>query len=302
MNRRQFLSTSVAAGAYLSFPGSPVLFGAENSSPLPYDLVAVKNGEPGKMFDAAIEALNGMKTFVKKGHTVVLKPNIGWDVTPDRAGNTNPQLVKRVIEHCFNAGAKQVYVFDHTCDNWQRSYSHSGIEAAVRDAGGTLVPGNSENYYQSVEVPLGTNLRSAKEHELILEADVFINVPILKSHSSARMTAAMKNLMGNVWDRGEWHRNDLHQCIADFATFRKPDLNVIDAYNVMKQNGPRGVSVADVVTMKAQLVTTDIVTADAAAAKLFGLAPNEIRYITIASEKKTGRADLEHLAIKRITL
>jgi uncharacterized protein (DUF362 family) len=37
----------------------------------------------------------------------------------------------------------------------------------------------------------------------------------------------MKNLMGIVWDRGYWHRNDLHQCIADFATFRKPDLNIV---------------------------------------------------------------------------
>ena len=300
MDRRQFLTRSVTAtaGAYFGLQNYSSTFAA----PLPYDLVAVKNGEPSAMFDSGIDALGGMKTFVKKGQKVVIKPNIGWDVIPERAGNTHPQLVKRVIEHCYNAGAKEVFVFDHTCDNWQRSYKNSGIENAVKDAGGKIAPGNSEQYYHSISIPTGTNLQSAKEHELILESDVFINLPILKSHSSTQLTIAMKNLMGNVWDRGEWHRNDLHQCIADFATFRKPDLNIVDAYWVMKQNGPRGVSIDDVVALKAQLISTDIVAVDSAAAKLFGLEPKDIHYIKIAAEKKVGRMDLENLNIKRISL
>ncbi len=110
---------------------------------------------------------------------------------------------------------------------------------------------------------------------MILQSDVFINVPVLKSHGGARLTVAMKNLMGIVWDRGEWHANDLHQCIADFTSYRKPDLNVVDAYNVMMRHGPRGVSTADVVNLQSQLLSTDLVTADAVAAKLFGLEPSE---------------------------
>ncbi len=298
MNRRHFIQSTVTAGGYLALNQFTPLFSEQQ----PFDLVAVKGGEPAPMFDEAIKALGGMKTFVKKGQTVVIKPNIGWDVTPERAGNTNPQLVNRIIKHCFNAGAKEVYVFDHTCDNWQRCYKNSGIEAAVKDAGGKIAPAHTESYYQTVSIPAGKNLRTAKEHELILSSDIFINVPILKSHSSTKLTIAMKNLMGNVWNRGEWHGNDLHQCIADFATFRKPDLNIVDAYYVMKQNGPRGVSVEDVVTMKAQLISTDIVAVDAAAAKLFGLQPDDIRYIKIAAEQKTGRKDLENLNIKKISL
>jgi uncharacterized protein (DUF362 family) len=112
----------------------------------------------------------------------------------------------------------------------------------------------------------------------------------------------MKNLMGIVWDRRYWHRNDLHQCIADFTSFRKPDLNVIDAYYVMKKNGPRGVSKADVLTMKSQIISSDIVAADAAAAKLFGLDPQDIDYIKIASEMKLGELDLNKLNINRIIL
>jgi uncharacterized protein (DUF362 family) len=223
-------------------------------------------------------------------------------VPPERAANTNPRLVRRIIEHCLQAGAKEVYVFDHTCDGWRDSYRTSGIEQAVKDAGGKLAPGNSESYFQTVAVPKGRRLHEAKEHELILQADVLINVPVLKSHGGATLTVAMKNLMGIVWDRGEWHANNLHQCIADFASYRKPDLNVVDAYNVLMQHGPRGVSAADVANMRSLLLSTDLVTADAAAAKLFGLEPQAVSYIGIAHEMGVGRKDLENLAIRRIAL
>jgi uncharacterized protein (DUF362 family) len=303
MDRRTFflksIGASVAAGAYLTFGKYNELFAYP---PTPFDLVAVKGGEPDVMFDKGIEVLGGMKAFVKKGQKVVVKPNIGWDVLPERAGNTNPKLVARIVSHCLNAGAKEVYVVDHTCDEWTRCYKNSGIEKAVNDAGGKIAPGSSENYYHDVAIPNGKTLKKTKEHELILNADVFINVPILKSHSGTSLTIAMKNLMGNVWDRRYWHRTDLHQCIADFATYRKPDLNVVDAYNVMKANGPRGVSVDDVVMMKAQLLSTDIVAVDAAAAKLFGMKPEDIGYIQIASDMKVGNMDLDKLNIKRITV
>jgi uncharacterized protein (DUF362 family) len=211
-------------------------------------------------------------------------------------------LISEIVKQCRAAGAKEVVVFDHSCDDWRRTYKNSGIETAVSDAGGMMAPGNTEGYYHEVTIPGAKNLRNAKVHELILGSDVFINVPILKDHDSARLTMSMKNLMGIVWDRRDWHANDLHQCIADFPLYRKPDLNVLDAYYVMKRNGPRGVSRDDVVMMKTQLISTDIVAIDAAGAKLFGLDPHEIRYIQIAAEEKLGRADLDRLNIKRISL
>jgi len=307
MDRRTFVTK--AFGASLAFGAlaktgrifTPRYFEG-NFAALPYDLVAIKNGEPDAMFDQGIQALGGMRAFVKKGNRVVVKPNIGWDVSPERGGNTNPKLVSRIIKHCLDAGAKEVSVVDHPCDEWQRCYSNSGIEKAVKDAGGKMVPGSSEEYYHPVTVKGGKTLTSTQEHEVILDADVFINVPILKSHDGTRLTAGMKNLMGNVWDRETWHRLDVHQCIADFSTYRKPTLNVLDAYYVMKENGPRGVSTSDVVTMKAQLISTDIVALDVAGAKLFGIKPEDVRYIGIASEMKIGRKDLENLNIKRISM
>jgi uncharacterized protein (DUF362 family) len=306
MQRRRFLTAlgvGAWAGAGLALGGYGRRLDAGEPSAGTPDLVAIRNGEPEALFDHGIEALGGMGRFVKKGQKVVVKPNIGWNVPPERAANTNPRLVRRIVEHCLQAGAKEVYVFDHTCDAWRDSYRASGIEQAVKDAGGKLAPGNSESYFQTVAIPGGQRLRRTQEHELVLGADVFINVPVLKSHGGARLSVAMKNLMGVVWDRGEWHSNDLHQCIADFATYRKPDLNVVDAWNVMLRHGPRGVSTADVVNMRSQLLSTDLVTADAAAARLFGLKqPEEVGYIRIAGEMGAGRMDLENLAIRRIVL
>ncbi len=306
MKRRDFLKKSVGAGvitgaAYTFNPYNGV-FAQPVSPSANYDMVAIKGGEPDVMFDRGIEQLGGMRNFVKKGQSVVVKPNIGWDAVPERAANTNPVLVKRIIEHCFNAGAKEVFVFDHTCNEWTKSYASSGIEKAARDAGATVLTGNSERYYKDVEIKGGKSLKTAKVHELILNSDIFINVPVLKHHGGANITLTMKNLMGIVWDRRFWHANDLHQCIADFASFRKPDLNIVDAYRVMKRNGPRGVSIDDVVTMKGQIIATDMVAADAASCRLFGIEPSSVKHITLAEEKGIGTANLDSLNISRISV
>jgi uncharacterized protein (DUF362 family) len=302
MKRRDFLAKSIGAGiavgAAASVGGMNRLFAASPAAE--YDLTAIMGGAAEVMFDKGIKAMGGMGRFVKKGQTVVVKPNIGWDVVPEKAANTNPKLVGRIVERCFEAGAKTVYVFDHTCDDWVKCYKNSAIEAAVKKAGGKMVPGHTESYYQEVSIPEGKVLKTTKEHELVLESDVYINVPVLKSHSSTKLSIAMKNLMGAVWDRGYWHRNDLHQCIADFVTYRKPDLNIVDGYRVMKKNGPRGVSVQDVDTMKVQVISPDIVAADAASAKFFGVDPENVMYMRLADQMGVGTIDLNKLEINRI--
>jgi uncharacterized protein (DUF362 family) len=305
MERRDFLKKSIAAGIAAGSIASLGRFSdiiASNLSTSNYDMVAIKGGDADTMFDLAIDQIGGMKNFVKKGQDVVVKPNIGWDVIPELGANTNPKLVGRIVKRCYDAGAKNVYVFDHTCDEWTKCYGNSGIERAAKDAGAKVVSGASERYYQEVSIPQGKVLKKAKVHELILQSAVFINVPVLKHHGSGRVTVALKNLMGIVWDRRYWHQNGLHQCIADFGTFRKPDLNIVDAYLVMMRNGPRGTSAADVVEMKSQIISTDMVAADSAAAKMFGLEPDQVPHITLARELSVGTMDLDKLNIKRIIL
>lgn len=306
MRRRDFFKKSVgagiAAGAALSFGRYNKLLGAP-ASHAKYDMVALMGGEPAAMFDLGIQELGGMGMFVTKGQKVLVKPNIGWDVVPELAANTNPDLVKRIIEHCFRAGAKEVYVFDHTCDNWINAYRNSGIERAAKAGGAKVVPANTENYYQEIEIPTAVKLKKAKVHELVLTTDVFINVPILKDHNSTRMTACLKNMMGVVWDRGYWHANDLHQCIADYAMFeKKPILNVVDCYNVMVKHGPQGISKEDLVLMKSQILTTDWVAGDTAAARMLNLDPQQIDYIQIAYKMGLGTTNLDSLNIRRIKM
>ena len=306
MDRRKFIKQGIGAGiiagAGLSGFYPAYSYHRNKIRASPYDLVAVRGGEPDVMFDKGIEALGGMQAFVNKGQTVVVKPNIGWDALPERAVNTNPKLLARIITHCLDAGARDVYMFDHTCDNWNKCYLNSGLQEASRNAGAKVVAGNTESYYQEVTNTHATILKSVKIHELILEADVFINVPILKHHSSTRLTVGIKNLMGIVWDRRFWHNNNLQQCIGEFPLYRKPDLNVVDAYAILKRNGPRGVSRADVVELKSLIISPDIVAADAAGSKFFGEEPERIHYIRIAHDLKLGNMNLDELNIARLTV
>ncbi len=303
MDRREFLRKSFLYGLSGSLIASVSGFGTRlfgHGRTLP-DLVALRGSDPVTMFKRGIEEIGGMGRFVKRGQTVVVKPNIGWDVSPERAANTNPDLVKAVVESCYAAGARRVLSFDNTCDNWRRSYQNSGIEDAVRAANGQMVPGNLERYYHPVDIPGARRLKDVKVHELILESDLYINVPVLKHHGSTSLTIAMKNLMGIIWDRRFWHRNNLHQCIADFCLYeRKPQLNIVDAYFVMTRNGPRGVSTADLTRMESLLISPDIVAIDAASTLLFGSNPKDIGYLRIAEEMGIGTLDLSKLDIERV--
>ncbi|MDR1372877.1 MAG: DUF362 domain-containing protein [Dysgonamonadaceae bacterium] len=309
MKRREFIRTAAAVGAAaISFDK---LQAAVNSSTVAIetapDLVAVMGGEPAQMLERGLKELGGISKFVKNGHNVVIKPNIGWDKAPEMAANTNPELIRALVEQCFKAGAKKVTVFDHTCDNWQKCYENSGIKAAAEAAGAVLAPGNDESYYKEVNIPDGVQLKSAKIHRSLLEADVWFNVPVLKNHGGAKMSIAMKNYMGIVWDRKYFHANDLQQCIADLCLFhKKPALNIIDAYRCMRKNGPQGRSLSDTSLLKALIVSSDIVAADTAAVGLFNQVETmdikEVGHIAIGENFRLGTQNLGKLNVKRIKL
>lgn len=312
MDRREFLKAiavaGVAATIKISNPMSVLAQSGRNAvTGNPYDMVAVMGGEPVDMFRKAIAEMGGMGKFVKAGQKVLVKPNIGWDKSPELAGNTNPELVAEIIRQCFDAGAKEVVVFDHTCDDWRKCYKNSGIEEAATAAGAKVVPAHEESYYREIELPRAKNLKKAKVHTALLDSDVWINVPILKNHGGAKMTISMKNHMGIVWDRGFFHKNDLQQCIADICTIDKPAvLNIVDAYRVMKTNGPRGKSAADVVTPKALFMSTDIVAVDTAATKFFNqieaMPLDVVGHLAKGEELQVGTMDIDKLNVKRIKM
>jgi len=303
VTRRTFIRGTAAAAATTLIPWDNRLFAATGEASAPFDLVAVRNGEAVEMFKAGIEALGGMKAFVKKGQRVVVKPNIAWDRPPEIPANTNPELVRAVVKACYDAGAGKVVVFDHTCHNWKKSYAKSGIEKAAKDAGAEVVSGNGSGFYEEVQIPKAETLKTAKVHREILKCDVFINMPVLKNHSGAKLTMAMKNLMGIVEDRGFWHKNGLDDCIAEYCLYpKRPDLNILDAYRILRRNGPQGKSPEDGEIVKYQIIGRDIVAVDAAGARLFDKKAKTLRYIDKAHKLGIGQADLSKLSVKRITL
>lgn len=310
MKRRDFLKTALvgAVAGAVKVDGNTLLAADKSSDPqTPNDLVAVMGGEPVELYRKGIEAMGGMKRFVKKGQKVTVKPNIGWDKTPEYGANTNPLLVAEIVKDCLAAGAAEVVVFDHTCDEWEGCYKNSGIEEAARKAGAKVAFAHDDKYYREVELPLAVKMKKAKIHEAILDCDVWINVPVLKNHGGAKMTIAMKNYMGIVWDRGYLHRHNLQQCIADATTFEKrPVLNIVDAYRIMTQNGPKGKSLDDVQLAKAIFMSTDIVAVDTAATKFFSqyreMNLDSLPYLSMAQSVKVGTMDIDSLKVERIKL
>lgn len=312
MDRRNFLKAIALAGAAFSIKETEAMtmLTQKFSGPAAkdkYDLVAVMGGSPVEMFRSGISELGGITKFVKKGYKVVVKPNIGWDKKPEMAANTNPELVGEIVRQCIKAGASEVTVFDHTCDNWQKCYANSGIEDAVKNAGGKMMPAHEGSYYREISVPKGVKLKKAMIHEAILDSDVWINVPVLKNHGGAQMSISMKNHMGIVWDRGYFHSHDLQQCIADICTLEKAAvLNVVDAYRLMKTNGPRGKSEADVVMSKGLFISQDIVAVDTAATTFFNqvrdMPLESVGHLAKAQALKLGTMNIDKLKVKKIKM
>ena len=303
MNRRDFLKTTLL-GALAVGPLSKALLASEanpSAAALP-DLTALHGGTPETMWQAGIKAMGGMERFVKKGAKVVVKPNIAWTLAPEFAANTSPELVAAIVQDALKAGAEEVIVFDHSCDNGPDCYRISGIAAAAEKAGAKVLHANVKSAYRQVKINNAAAMTQADVFAAVLDCDTFINVPVLKHHGGAKMSGAMKNLMGIVWDRRIMHRKGLTQTIVDLTSFRKPDLNVVDAYRMLMDHGPRSGNLKDVSTGKFMLLSTDPVAVDVAAAKLLRFNEKTIHYLTEAARRKLGEADLSKLKIERIEM
>jgi len=205
-DRLEFIkkSISLGVGAGVSyFFSNPLTLLAKDIPPAPSDLVAVKNGEPDALFNKAIASMGGMNKFVKKGQTVLVKPNMAFPKAPEIGTNTNPLLVKTIVEHCFQAGAKKVYVFDNVLEKWlekaEQCYKISGIADAAKAAGATVVPANHDKYYQVVKTANTPTIGNwSMVHEILLESDVFINVPILKHLSPSERAKRYTQKSGKI--------------------------------------------------------------------------------------------------------
>jgi len=261
--------------------------GRQNLSPQELQAAAVK------LTEEAIAGVGGLKRFVKPGFVVWVKPNIGWDRTPELAANTNPDLVATVVRLCFEAGAKKVKVGDNPCDIAEKTYVSSGIAAAVKPLGAEVLFLDKSRFKETAIK--GEKVKSIPIFPAILEGDLVINLPIVKHHRLAVSTVCMKNYMGVIENRKVFHQ-DIATCLADLTRFMRPQICVVDGIRILKDHGPKGGDPADVVTKLTVAAGTDVVALDAWGAELMGKQISEVASIVKAREVGLGTTDYRSIA------
>ena len=319
LDRRHFLEKSLKAGISVAATGSLAYwlynrdvsskdvslkmqvrdYSVKISEEFP-EMVIVRGESPSKIVKTAIEELGGIKKFISTGDRVVIKPNIGWDRVPAQAANTNPEIVKAVVELCYSAGAKTVIVTDVSCNDPRRSFQRSGIANAALSAG-AIVNLPSERKFRVLKIK-GEVLDEWPVYRDFIEADKVINIPIAKHHNLSGLTMSLKNWYGILGG----HRSVLHQkideSIADLATFMKPTLTILDAYRILVANGPQGGDLADVRQINTVAAGIDQVAVDAFGATLFGKKPEDLSFIRLAASRGIGRMDLSKVRTREISI
>lgn len=286
--RRQFVSSTLTLAAATVLP----VYAKEQ----PPVLAVTRNASPAALVAKAIEMIGGISKFVKAGQSVLIKPNISWDRLAEQAATTNPQVVAEVVRLCKNAGARQIRIVDRTCNHAQRCYKRSGIEKMASDAG-AQVRHVVNSRFKETAIAEGRIVKSWPIYKDVFDADVVINIPIAKHHNVSGVSLGMKNIMGLLGgNRGDLHV-DFATKIVDLNTVIRPTLTIIDAYRVLRRNGPSGGSLDDVEEKKVVIAGTDPVAVDAYAVQLFGLQAQNIHYLNNAAKRGLGRLDLAKVRI-----
>ncbi len=297
MERRDFIRNSFLTVIGLGFSsvfkgrGNGFLFAEDGVS----EIVAAKGGDIYSSTKKVIDGLGGMAKFVRRGSKVVIKPNIAWNRTPEQAATTHPEVVTALVRLCLECAPAQVVVTDNPCNPWKVTSVTSGIKEAAEKAGAIV---RAPQKFRKVVIPDAQVLKEAEVLEDVLNADVVINVPVVKVHGGARITAAMKNLMGVVKDRGYFHRTDLHRCIAEISGYVKPALTVLDATRILLTRGPQGPG--EVKQTGIIAAGKDFVALDVYGAELLNVNPQNVPHIAIAASMNLGTADKSKIRVRNV--
>ena len=308
MNRRKFLEqvTAWSAGVALTAPVFRVSAAQEaagGAAEGAQSVLAVAEGKDyGQLVTAVLKPLGGMGSFVKKGDKVVVKPNMGWDRKPEQAADTHPEVVKALVKLALDAGAKEVRVFDRSCNDERLCHKNSGIRAAVESIDDDRVKCDyiDKRKWMPVKIEKGKAVKEWDLYADAIKADCYINVPIAKQHGASRLTLGLKNVMGVMGGRrGKIHR-ELAQSLADINLVVAPKLTVIDATRILLRNGPQGGDLNDVKVLDTLVASADIVAADAYATTLFDLKPEDVPPTVAAYKMGMGEMDLEKIKIVKV--
>ncbi len=242
--------------------------------------------------------LGGLEHFVSRGSVVFLKPNLLSAKPPGRAITTHPIIVEVLANYIKDLGAK-VQIGDSPAGavrGLQRYWDNCGITEVAERTGAKIVAFETG----------GVVHKRVKERDYylakdVLEADIVINLPKIKTHGLTLFTGAIKNLFGTIpgLRKSEYHKlaphpEDFASVLVDIFSLVDVDLHIADAIIGMEGNGPSSGIVREMGFLAA---STDGVALDAVAASIMGFGEKEIDTTVQAAQRGLGVADLEHIRV-----
>jgi uncharacterized protein (DUF362 family)/NAD-dependent dihydropyrimidine dehydrogenase PreA subunit len=245
-----------------------------------------------------LEPLGGMRAFVKPGHRVLLKPNLLSAKDPKRAITTHPHLVEAVADEVRRAGAVP-FIGDSpggAMRGIKRVWANTGMEEMARRAGVELV-----NFEASGSKRINFGKYAFYVSKPVLDADVIINLPKLKTHSLTLLTCAVKNMFGVMPGFRKSEQHKLYPKPAEFAEMLvhlfklvTPSLSIVDAVLAMEGNGP---SSGRPRMLGILMAGEDAVAIDAVAARVIGFPDDFIDTTRIAAAMGLGEGNISALSI-----
>ncbi len=198
--------------------------------------------------DKAVGLLGGWDKFIKPGMRVVIKPNLVSRKKPEEAATTHPAVLRAVIEAVTSRGASALIAESpggaYNAAVLAGVYGGCGITAAVE---GTKAKLNYDCSFTEVSCHEGKTVKSFPIIDPILDADLIISLPKLKTHAMTSFTGAVKNMFGTIPGT---HKAELHFRLDDRRAFcsmlvdlyccvnRTPVLSIMDGIVGMEGNGP----------------------------------------------------------------
>jgi len=297
INRRGFMRSTLLASAATALSPQNLLSLDQKT-----DVWVLHGKDKKKLMKRCMQIIVDHGGFSNNPISMAIKVNAAWARKPEEGANTHPELVDGLIKESKALGVKEIVIPEHSTLQARRTFPRSGIlDVAKANKVSMIDLGTQKAHFQDVKIPNGIELTEARVAREFLEADVVVNMPVAKHHSACYLTIGMKNWLGAVEDRRVFHRNNLHQCIADICTLLKPNWSIVDATRIMPDSGPQGPS-PNLKNPDLIIVSRDQVAADTYTSTLFMENPLMIEYLKIAGEMKIGENNLNNLSIHRIEI
>lgn len=244
-----------------------------------------------QMVKEAVDLLGGLETIVRPGQTVALKPNVVTGTLSGPGVTTDNRVVEAMIRLCQEAGAGLVKVVEGAgyFTETGKALELSGIKALAEKYGAEVVDVDRDEHVElEVRDPLITpTVKVSKE---FMDADVRINLPVMKTHDQLRVTLGVKNLKGVLprYMKRNFHKIGVVKGILDLSKAVPVDLTVLDCIVAMEGLGP---SFGPKVELNTIMASRDIFSLDRVASKVMGFDASELDYLVEAAEH--GLTDLD---------